>query len=363
MPRERQPNPKDDKPMSAMERYAAMREQSEEKASGDLAAYVRKPGTRKANPDSTFTRRVPERAEYPRRVRAGLKVSTVQWPPEHLPAHAAPMLTLIESLFTTDVINEAFKDYAQRGQTRAFRIEIGSFVTEVQGRRFKPYDTVVSLETIEPARWDQIIEALVSDPLLNARLLSGEFPEQINTVFEHFGVSLLPSPQEELTIQCTCAEPQPCKHGACTAMLLAEAIAADPFVLLPLRGMAKEQLAERLRQRRALASSTTGLVPAFAPPPPGESASSESPIEAAVESFWDAGIELRDLEIPIKKPEISYPLLRRLGPSPFEEGKFPLVGLLATCYELISEEALRLESEPELESDSDEADPDQETSA
>src|SRR5690606_3311707 len=119
------------------------------------------------------------------------------------------------------------------------------------------------------------------------------------------------------------------------------------FILLDLRGIARDHVLERLRQRRAVTSSSTGLVPAFSPTPPSEVGESEAPIETTAASFWDAGAELRDLEIPIRKPEISYPLLRRLGPSPFEEGKFPLVGLLATCYELISEEALRLESEPE----------------
>jgi len=65
-----------------------------------------------------------------------------------------------------------------------------------------------------------------------------------------------------------------------------------------------------------------------------------------VEDFWATGPELESLEMPMKRPEVSHPLLRRLGPSPFE-ARFPLVGLLATCYDVISEAAIRAEDEAE----------------
>ena len=52
------------------------------------------------------------------------------------------------------------------------------------------------------------------------------------------------------------------------------------------------------------------------------------------------GQGLEDLDIPLDRPEVSYPLLRRLGPSPFENAKFPLFGLMQTCYEVISDAML-----------------------
>lgn len=358
MPPKNDPNPSDDKPMSAMERYAAMRKEAAEaeKPKDDLSAYIRRPGGKRASADSGFTRRAPERAEYPRRVRAGLKVGADSWPTEGLSPFAATFVGAINATFPEDVRAEAFRDYAQRGQTRAFKIEVGAVRAEVQGRRFKAYETSIALDPVSIETWEKVIDALVSDPLLNARLLSGEFPKEIDAVFQQHDAALAPAEGEAIAVTCDCKEPQPCKHGACVAMLLTEAVDADPFILLDLRGIARDQVLERLRQRRAVTSSTTGLVPAFSPTPPSEIGEGEAPLESLAGSFWDAGPELRDLEIPIRKPEISYPLLRRLGPSPFEEGKFPLVGLLATCYELISAEALRLESEPDTEADSEPGD-------
>ena len=60
-----------------------------------------------------------------------------------------------------------------------------------------------------------------------------------------------------------------------------------------------------------------------------------------MDSFWEVGRELAELDTPIEPPPVNCVLLRRLGPSPFTEGRFPLIGLMATCYQLIGEAAVR----------------------
>jgi hypothetical protein len=49
--------------------------------------------------------------------------------------------------------------------------------------------------------------------------------------------------------------------------------------------------------------------------------------------------------MPISTPDVSHPLLRRMGASPFQGAKFPMVGLLATCYDVISQEMVRESSD------------------
>jgi hypothetical protein len=72
-------------------------------------------------------------------------------------------------------------------------------------------------------------------------------------------------------------------------------------------------------------------------------------LDACLDRFWEAGLELDQVDAPIAPPEVSHPLLRRLGPSPFEQSRFPFVGLLATCYDVISAAALRDEDEPDTD--------------
>ncbi len=106
-----------------------------------------------------------------------------------------------------------------------------------------------------------------------------------------------------------------------------------------MRGMPEEELLERLRQLRVTAAAPTGGgVPVTKPQIDGVSHEVAKPLDASG-GFWEAGSELEELSTPASRPAVEHVLLRRLGPSPFEGAKFPLVGLLATCYGVVSEAA------------------------
>src|SRR6185369_13607939 len=109
----------------------------------------------------------------------------------------------------------------------------------------------------------------------------------------------------------------------------------------------KEDLLERLRQRRALITSARGggtgpdrPVAAYSPRIPGIGDAPSLALEHTLADFWQTRPELSELDMPMQPPDVSHPLLRRLGASPSEQARFPLVGLLATCYEVLSARAL-----------------------
>jgi len=151
-----------------------------------------------------------------------------------------------------------------------------------------------------------------------------------------------------------------CKHVCCVMALIAERLGQDTFVIMQLRGVGKEDLLERLRQRRAVAGSGRALaasgptgpvdrpIPAYTPQIAGISDCIGNSLEQTIESFWDIGPELGEIELPLERPQVTHPLLRRLGPTPFVGARFPLVGLLATCYELIGEKMLPVADAPML---------------
>lgn len=299
-----------------------------------------------------FQRRAPERPEYPRRVRGGIRPAAKTWPPE-LGLFASPFVGLIESLTTPEMLNESFHDYAMRGQTKQIEYELGNVHAVIQGRRYRPYNVEVRFETFGPERWETFIAGLAEDPAMLAKLLAGEMPPEVLAYAERKGVPLHATPEEVSRETDSKEEGTFDKHAACALMLAAEAVEQDPFVLFKLRGLTREELEERLRQRRAVRSSSTGSAAAYAPQPLPDADAAEAPLHADIDQggFYEAGPELRSLELPLRRPDISHPLLRRLGPSPFEEGRFPLVGLLATCYETISDAALRAdETETDAES-------------
>jgi uncharacterized Zn finger protein len=325
----------------------------------------------------------------PRKVRGGIKLISAtgrypdSWPSQRwmrLIEQAAPGEALLEGL-----------GYATAGQTRRLGIDSGRIGGAVQGTSPAAYECSITLTPFTHDQSEQVIHAMIDQAVYAAKLLAGELPANIEDVFAPLNLKLFPTDPAELTPACNCrtrrmtappqfartganppalppAAPPPepvdtgpvspwCKHICCLAYLVAERFTTDPFLIFTLRGLPREELLERLRQRRAAAGSGAGGALVYTPAVPGVSDLEPSPLEESLASFWDAGAGLSQLDMPIAKPEVSHPLLRRLGPSPFGgPGRFPMVGLLATCYDLISEAAIKgaeeqEEKQPQMDAD------------
>jgi len=296
-------------------------------------------------------------SEKPRRVRGGLKLSDSGW---SLGMHgvARRWLDLLEASAAADIIRLG-ADYARKGQTRTLRLEPGRITASVQGRVSPAYRVTIDVPVITPEQWETILRLMGDQAIHAARLLSGELPGALDELFQSVNLSVPPPAAAELRATCTCSDAQAgqvwCKHACCTALLTAQELQTNPFLIFTLRGMPGDALAERLRERRSTgaATNTRARVGGIAAVPGVDAG---KPLESEVDRFWEAGSGLSSLQTPLRAPEVSNAILRRLGPSPFAEGKFPLVGLLATCYETISHWAIT----PEIElADSGSSDPDQ----
>lgn len=302
----------------------------------------------------------------PRKVRGGLKLASATGEyPESWPAQR--WLRLVESVAPGDAM-VAGLDYARLGQTRQLSTEPGAARAAVQGTVISPYKASITLPTFGPEQSERVIAAMTDQAVYAAKLLAGELPANIEDVFIPLGLHLFPG-AAELTPRCTCpvgrpitlgvppgSRPPPrpdaptpwCKHTACLAYLIAERFTTDPFLIFTLRGLPRDELLERLRQRRLVTGSGHERINIYAPLIPGITDTQAPPLAEVAATFWDASPALHTLDAPIERPEVTHPLLRRLGPSPFTGARFPLVGLLATCYEVISESVIREElGEPE----------------
>jgi uncharacterized Zn finger protein len=273
-------------------------------------------------------------------------------------------------------------DYARVGQTRQLSTEPGAVRGTVQGTVISPYKTSITLPTFPHEQSERVIAAMTDQAVYAAKLLAGELPANIEDVFVPLGLRLFPE-ASELAPKCSCpvgrpvtlgvapgSRPPPpppppgfkppwCKHACALAYLVAERFTTDPFLIFTLRGLPREELLERLRQRRMVAGSGHARIPVYSPLMPGITDLQAPPLEELADRFWEAGPELQHLDAPVERPEVTHPLLRRLGPSLFTGARFPLAGLLATCYEVISEAVIREElglpdpakEEPQIDAD------------
>ena len=316
----------------------------------------------------TFLPRVVPPAANPRKVRGGERLEVRDGTP--LAWAGQRVMRMLETVATGAAVAEGVA-YARGAQVRTMTIGSGHVSARVQGRVFSAYQVDLRLPTFTHEQWEQALGAMAREARHLASLLAGEVPAGIEDVFVPLQLRLFPQDASDMAAACNCgrfghntpATPW-CKHVACVVAMLADRVSRDPFKIFALRGLAKDDLLERLRQQRALLSARVaaaaanpggagaesgalgaGLsgraVAAYSPRVPGVGEKPAMPLQHCLDDFWSAPADAPELELALEPPAVSHPMLRRLGQSPFSGGvaKFPLVGLLATCYEVIGQRA------------------------
>lgn len=139
---------------------------------------------------------------------------------------------------------------ARGGRVGQIATEPGRFVAAVEDRRglWTVEGTVPVLGAADVAA---LVETVAAEAGRIAALLAGELPHRLVEHAEEAGVELLPY-GGELGSSCTCEHwVDPCVHALAVLHQLAWLVDADPFVLLQLRGLPREELLGRLHERTA----------------------------------------------------------------------------------------------------------------
>jgi uncharacterized Zn finger protein len=209
------------------------------------------------------------------------------------------------------------RSYARHGQVLEIKVTPGQVAARVQGSRRTPYKIDIRLKPLADDDWERVFDALASQALFAAHLLSGEMPAEIEQVFDAVEAPLFPTTRGDLQTSCSCPDyANPCKHIAAVYYLLGERFDENPFLLLELRGRTQEQVAAALRERRA--GETQGAGEAAGAAGPVESAASP-PLADALERYWDLGGPAGQVALHIAAPEVELALLKQLGLPAFLE--------------------------------------------
>lgn len=254
------------------------------------------------------------------------------------------------------------KSYARKGQVTSIKIEAGLVRAKVQGSDPRPYSVTIKVRTLTGSEWELLAEKLALRPIFAAKLLAGEMPEDIDSVFKEAGLSLFPETLDDLETDCSCPDwSNPCKHIAAVYYLLGEEFDRDPFLIFKLRGIDLEdfmsilgkgfmpETVDRVTETGAimeLHTDKTGIktenlsktrktiisneAPHFAP----------EPLPLDPEAFWGKLLEKPEektnpsLEAHI--PPIPAALPKRLGKFPFWRGSEDLQEMLEEIYKKAS---------------------------
>jgi uncharacterized Zn finger protein len=220
------------------------------------------------------------------------------------------------------------RSYARQGQVLSIEVSPGHVVARVQGSRPKPYSVTIEVQPLAPAEREQVRAAIREQPLLAAKLLAGEMPNEIEEVFRRAGVSLFPKASGDLKTECSCPDwSNPCKHVAAVYILLGEEFDRDPFLIFRLRGMERDALLE------GFVGAAQDAGPIAAPP---------DPLPADPALYWNgdpAPVTAGGLYGDVRTPPVSAPLVKRLGRFPFWRGEQELLDILSPVYDVASTRA------------------------
>jgi uncharacterized Zn finger protein len=230
------------------------------------------------------------------------------------------------------------RSYARKGQVLSLQEVNGKIIGRVQGSRRAPYKYSIELRPLSESQWKKVLEALNEQPVFVAQLLAGEMPKDIEEAFSAVKINLFPA-RNDLSHNCSCPDPALiCKHLTAVHYILAERFDEDPFLLFRLRGKTKEDILNTLGAAGLSADSDEAQMTKYPPPPP---------LVEAIDTFWQIGPELDELQIQIRPPETEYPILERLGKPAFlpEAQRFQ-----AMAYDAVSSEAVSIAFSEETES-------------
>ena len=220
------------------------------------------------------------------------------------------------------------RSYARSGQVLSIDIDNGSVKAKVQGSRTRPYDIVIRVKTLSEKEWGKLTDALSHQAIFAAKLLSGEMPEDIESVFTGAGLSLFPQKLKDLETDCSCPDwSNPCKHIAAAYYLLGEEFDRNPFLIFKLRGMDKEELLGNLGKLPGEADSSVPVAP-------------PEPIVPNGETFWNGSALPGDFLGEVFIPPVRAALLKRLRGFPFWRGNASLVDTLEPVYARASQRGM-----------------------
>ncbi|MGH4123499.1 MAG: SWIM zinc finger family protein [Clostridium sp.] len=156
------------------------------------------------------------------------------------------------SSFTISSRIDKGREYARAGNVLSMEVSKGEIIAEVQGGRLTPYTVNMEIDIFSKEQWKNIMNIMAQKAIFCAMILNGEMPENIEEAFKEAGVSLFPKKQIHLITQCSCPDDaNPCKHIAAVHYMLGLEFDKDPFVILKLRGMDKEEFLKALRILRS----------------------------------------------------------------------------------------------------------------
>jgi len=206
-------------------------------------------------------------------------------------------LALVADLGMTEPLR-AGRHLARAGAVVSLRRSGNLVVALVRDGDERVHKSRIAFGRLAGGDWSRIERALGARAGYAASLLLGTIPADIDAVVADLGLSLLPTGDDDLVMDCSCDDWQrPCAHAAAACHELARHLELDPFEVLALRGRERDVLLDGVRTYWAAPITPSGPGPDGADGadagvvgarPGGSPPDEELPADA--QEFWAAAL-------------------------------------------------------------------------
>ena len=114
------------------------------------------------------------------------------------------------------------RTYANKGAVKNIEIETNAISAKVQGSAPRPYKVMVSVPIFTNSQKQALLEAILGNPTLLAKLLNRELPQELAKFAEQKNIPLFPKSWRDFPMKCSCPDSAvPCKHLAAVIYIIA----------------------------------------------------------------------------------------------------------------------------------------------
>lgn len=129
------------------------------------------------------------------------------------------------------------KSYANKGAVTSIKIKGNQIEAKVQGTRRTPYKVNIVVPPYYEEQVAVFMQEIKNNPLVLAKLLNRELPQELMQIAERNGIKIFPSSWQDIKLNCSCPDwAVPCKHLAAVIYIIANEIDKNPFMVFKLHG-------------------------------------------------------------------------------------------------------------------------------
>ncbi len=127
------------------------------------------------------------------------------------------------------------RTYARNGSVKEINIENNKVNAKVSGSRKLPYKIKISIPKFSSEQKNILIQSILFNPLLLARLLNRELPSELDIIAQQSKINIFPKSWEDFEMDCSCPDwAVPCKHLAAVIYIISSEIDKNPFIIFQL---------------------------------------------------------------------------------------------------------------------------------